>query len=78
MISLTIKFHLFTSSLKLARVEDPDIVVIMPSSSKGGILEKYIKVFFFFFMKKSKSKIVLLIIQIICLYGLWSVISGHF
>ena len=33
------------SSLQLARVEDPDIVVIMPSSSKGGIMEKYIKVF---------------------------------
>ena len=29
---------------QLAKVEDPDIVVIMPSSSKGGILEKYIKV----------------------------------
>ena len=31
--------------LQLARVEDPDVVVIMPSSSKGGIMEKYIKVF---------------------------------
>ena len=30
---------------QLARVEDPDVVVIMPSSSKGGIMEKYIKVF---------------------------------
>ena len=29
---------------QLAKVEDPDMVVIMPSSSKGGILEKYIKV----------------------------------
>ena len=35
-----------TQWLQLARVEDPDIVVIMPSSSKGGIMEKYIKVFF--------------------------------
>ena len=32
---------------QLAKVEDPDIVVIMPSSSKGGILEKYIKVISF-------------------------------